>query len=186
LINLKRISMTNKSMIFGTLSEALECIPTASMDSTFENSTVVLLRKLDAEHVWRIVGELLTHPKAKARALGLRLVRRQFKDKEMLERVIHLCFTIERLAELQYWYAAILARYPVMRFLRKLEAEATSRQSADFIARHVRALQMHKADGSRAKKAALAELVAFALTKDWARSNEDIGSNADKLPRVGQ
>lgn len=161
--------MTNKSTIFGTLSDEMECIPSATMDSSFENSTVVLLRTLDVENSWKIVSELLTHPEAKARALGLRVVRRQFKDKELLERVIHLCFTVGRLAELQYWYAAILARYPVMLFLRKLETEAANRKDADFIARHIRALQMHKADGSKAKKVAVAKLMAFALSEDWAR-----------------
>ncbi len=161
--------MTNKAIIFGTLSEALECIPTATMDSAFENATVVLLQTLDAESGWKIVSELLTHPKANARALGLRVVRRQFKDKELLERVIHLCFAVGRLAELQYWYTAILARYPVMYFLRKLEAEAANRKDADFVARHIRALQMHKADGRRAKKVAVAKLMAFASSEDWAR-----------------
>lgn len=177
--------MTNKFPVFGTLSEALECIPTATMDSAFENATVVLLQKLDAENAWRVVSQLLTHPKANARALGLRVVRRQFKDKELLERVIHLCFTVGRLAELQYWYTAILARYSVMGFLKKLETEAASRRDADFIARHIRALQMHKADGSRAKKVAVAKLVAFASSAEWTQGLEGIGGGADKRTRPG-
>ncbi|MDC8760323.1 hypothetical protein [Janthinobacterium fluminis] len=160
--------MTNKSTIFSTLSEARECISTATLDSAFENSIVVLLQTLDTESVWEIVNQLLTHPKANARALGLRVVLRQFKDKELLERVIQLCFAVGRLAELQYWYTAILARYPVMHFLRKLEAEAANRKDADFIACHIRALQMHKADGNRAKKMALTKLMAFASSADWA------------------
>ncbi len=159
--------MTNKAAVFGSLSEALECIPTATMDSAFENATVALLQKLDAENTWRVVSQLLTHPKANARALGLRVVRRQFKDKELLERVICLCFAVEGLTEVQHWYVAILARYPVMSFLKKLQTEAASRRDADFIARHIRALQMHKADGSRAKKMAVAKLVAFATSAEW-------------------
>jgi hypothetical protein len=160
LINLRHLSMTNKINNTSTLSEVLEYLPKAKMDSAFENSIVCLLRTLDPESTWKIVAELLTHPKANARVLGLRVVRRQFKDKELLDRVIRLSFGVERLAELQHWYTAILARYPLKGFVRALESEAENRKDADFLARHIRALQMHQAEGNVAKKIAVAKLMA--------------------------
>jgi hypothetical protein len=146
--------------IFGSRSEALERIPDAVMDSTFENAIVALLRTLDREGTWQIVHALLTHPKVSARALGLRVVRRGLRDKELLRRVIQLSFSVDGLGELQYWYTAILARYPVTRFVSALEAEAAARADAGFTARNIRALYMHRARGSKKKKNAYARLVA--------------------------
>lgn len=152
--------MNKKTNLFGSLSGALRAIPTAKMDSDFENSVVDLLRKLDADSGWEIVRELLTDPCASKRALGLRVVRRQFREKKLLERVVFLSFSVNRLTELQHWYEAVLSRYPLRSFLRKLELEADNTKDPDFIARHIRALQMHRAVSGRSKAEAIEKLKA--------------------------
>lgn len=162
--------MTKRVFNFKNLDEALAYLPVASMDSSFENSIVFLLRTLDAESTWRIVRELLTHPNAGARALGLRVVRRHFKNKKLLECVSQLCFAVERFSELQHWYAAILARYPVKLLLKSIEIEAAKRKDLDFISIHIRALQMHKAEGNKVKQKAIAKLMEIASSSDWTQS----------------
>jgi hypothetical protein len=157
--------MTNSSNCYLSLDEALNAINSSVINSTFENGVVVFLKTLNIEDQWQYVKTLLSHPKANIRTLGLRVVRRQFKDPELLRRVIQLCFSVERLAELQIWYTAILARYPMEHFTALLKEEIAKRADVNFTARHIRALQMHKAEGCKVKKLEIMKLMKFATER---------------------
>lgn len=159
--------MTNQ-LNFKSLAEALEVIDSSVIiDNRVENSVVFLLQRLDLEERWLGVEALLTNSRPKVRVLGLRVVRRNFREQVLLEKVIQLSFSVDRLAELQYWYTAILSRYSVTRFGRELCKEMESRADTDFSARHIRALEMHQAKGSKAKKIVLGRLRGLAIERGW-------------------
>ncbi|MFZ6735709.1 hypothetical protein ACO0LG_27565 [Undibacterium sp. Ji42W] len=68
-------------------------------------------------------------------------------------------FLFERFSELLYWYAAILARYPMTGFISLLKKEMLKKTDPGFTDRHIRALEMHKAKGCKSKKEGLKKLL---------------------------
>ncbi|MFZ6640888.1 hypothetical protein ACO0LL_14165 [Undibacterium sp. TC4M20W] len=144
---------------FTFLPDILAQIPSGRMDSSFENSVVSFLSKLEMGDAWELINALLISPRATTWALGLRVVRRGVKDKELLQKVIALCFSVERFSELRLWYAAILARYPMTGFVSLLRKEMLKKADIGFNARHIRALEMHKAKGCKSKKEGLEKLL---------------------------
>lgn len=154
--------MSNQ-LSFNSLSGALEAIESSVMDSTFENMATSYLQSLGGEDRWQYIEALLTHPSSKVRALGLRVTRRGIQEKILLQKVVQLSFSVERLGELQCWYATILARYPVTQLGRELCKEMEKRHDTDFAALHVRALEMQPIKGNEAKKEVLARVKKFAI-----------------------
>lgn len=144
-----------------SLNEALNIIDSTNIiDNRFENSFVTLLKSLDLEEKWFGVEKLLSSSKPNIRAMGLRVVRRSFRERILLERVIQLSFRVERLAELQYWYTAILSRYSLTRFGWKLYKEIEKRVDSDF---HSRTLEMHQVQNNKTKKIILDNLSELAI-----------------------
>lgn len=135
--------MTNQ-MTFSSVDEIRSAISSHFADSELENSIAHFLSFADERLSWQCLELLLTHEDAKVRALGLRIVQRSVRETPLLENVIQLGFNVRRLGELQHWYSAILSRYSLSSFAEKLCAEISKRADADFSARNIRALEMHR------------------------------------------
>lgn len=154
-----------KRQNFGSLSEALDAVQSNVMDSAFENIATNYLQSLGFEDRWKFLEALLTSPQSKVRALGLRVARRGVREIALLERIVLLSFAVDRFSELQYWYATILARYPFTRFGHDLRREMERRGDANFAVLHLRALEMHRAKGNKAKKTVVEGLKKFAIDR---------------------
>lgn len=126
-------------------------------DNRFENLLVSHLQNLDLEEKWFVVKKLLTHPEVKVRTMGLRIVRRTFRERILLERVIQLSFSVNRYAALKHWYKAILSRYSVTRFGSILCKEMEKQRDEGFYLRHLRALEMLQLKNNKTKKRLLSE-----------------------------
>ncbi|MET3396078.1 hypothetical protein ABIC33_006755 [Variovorax sp. 1140] len=143
--------MTNQ-IAFSSLEEMKQLTSSHFADSELENAIVHFLKSSGEESSQLCIEFLLTHESAKIRALGLRVVQRAVRNSSLLERVIQLSFEVGRLSELQHWYSAILARYSLSLFGERLCIEIFRRGDADFGARNVRALEMHRMSDIDQKK----------------------------------
>ena len=131
-------------MSFSSVDEIRGAISSRSADSELENAIAHFLNFADERLSWQCLKLLLTHEDAKVRALGLRIVQRAVRETSLLENVVQLSFNVERLGELQHWYTAILSRYSLTSFAEKLCAEISNKADAEFSARSIRALEMHR------------------------------------------
>ena len=120
-------------------------IDSENMDSNYENNLVSIFPELDESDSKKLIQAYLKHSDFQVRMLGLRLIKRVINEKDILEDIIGLSFDVERLTELQKWYSAILARYPVPRVMSRLKAEFINRKDSSFVERHKRALQIELA-----------------------------------------
>jgi len=132
------------------LSKKMDC---DDLDSTFENKIAKILSNTTTENASDLLNTFLLSDKYQVRMMGLRLIKRCLKDKKSFDNIIKQCFEVGRLTELQHWYSAILSRYPISSFTRKLKNEFEKKEDRLFYERHIRALQLHLANtGDRGRK----------------------------------
>jgi hypothetical protein len=132
-----------------------QTLTTERMDSSLENYVATCLRATSQNQKLKTLCCLLSSERVSARVLGLRVVRRVVRERGILDEVVCQAFQVERYAETEAWYQAILARYPVVRLARRLRMEIDLRQDRYFQSLHTTAVQMCRVPSRRLKKLAM-------------------------------